>query len=431
MAKSPSDRKIMRFIIVLILLVFASIVLLALSDSGRLGEVDAPPEPEAVSPADATEEPIPEPEPECATLMFGGDVLIHETVFSQAKTGRITYDFRPYFQLFKNVFAADYNCINLETPIDSFGDNDNICGYPCFNAPHEILDGIKEMNIQLCSNSNNHTLDTGYRGLVITKDFITNAGFDSLGTYTSPEEHDALFIKVINGIKVGFCAFTQSTNGNILRDELEAYALDRMREPADEACEDILPRVRALRSAGAEAVVVILHWGTEYDTEPSRHQRQTAQLLCEGGADIIIGSHSHVVQPIEMLNVTREDGSQKKCLVVYSLGNLFCNQNTNKTQTQRGMVTAVKLMRSDSGEVVLSDAFYMPTLLYKTGLKGADFIRLVPAGCCMGGNAPEMPNPEDFEECCSVAYENVAAAAGNAIPAVTDPAHYPEGFFSN
>ena len=430
MAEKPADRKLIRFIIILIILNLIAIVLLSLRDYAVEKENDIPAVTETVSPSEAPEEPQPEAVPESATLMFGGDVLFHESVFSQAKTGRITYDFRPYFQLFKDVFTADYNCINLETPIDSFGDNDNICGYPCFNAPHEILDGIKEMNIQLCSNSNNHTLDTGYRGLVITKNFIKEAGFDTLGTYTSPEEHDAMFIKVINGIKIGFCAFTQSTNGNILRDELEAYAVDRMRESADEACEDILPRVRALRSAGAEAVVVILHWGTEYDTEPSEHQLRTAQLLCEGGADIIIGSHSHVVQPIEMLKVTRADGSQKKCLVVYSLGNLFCNQNTNKTQTQRGMVTAVRFTRDDSGKVVLSDAFYMPTLLYKTGGKGADFIRLVPAGCCMGGNAPEMPDPEDFEDCCSFAYENVVAAAGDAIPAVTDPAHYPEGFFA-
>lgn len=372
-----------------------------------------------------------EESPDCATLMFGGDILIHKSVYTQAKTGSNTYDFTPYVELFQDVFVADYNSVNLETPVDIYGDNESISTYPCFNAPLELLDAIKGMNIDLCTNSNNHMIDYGYKGLLATIAHLDSYGFDRLGTYASQEEHDALFIREINGIKVGFVAYTQTTNGIKLSESKESYAFDRMGMTVS-TVDDILPQVTALRQAGAEIVIAVLHWGTEYNSYPSTAQTKIAYALCEGGVDIIMGSHPHVVQPIERLTFTNEDGSDRNCLVVYSLGNLLCNQSTQSEYTQRGMVVAIRLERGEDGIARFTSAFYMPTLLQVTRLGGADFMRLVPSGKYMDTeNIPEpLAADTSFQQRCAKAYNHVLKIAGDAIPAVTSPEKYPEGFFS-
>jgi len=364
--------------------------------------------------------------------MFGGDILIHKTVYSQAKTGNNTYDFTPYVEFFDDVFVSDYNSVNLETPVDVFGGNKSIKTYPCFNAPIELLDALKRMNIDFCTNSNNHMIDQGYDGLVATIEHLDNYGFDHAGTYASQEKHDEPYIREINGIKIGFLVFTQTTNGIKLSSSREEYAFDRMGTKSTEAVDDILPRANELREAGAEILVAVLHWGIEYDNFPSSSQEKIAYALCEGGVDIIIGSHPHVVQPIEKLTFTNADGTVRDCLVVYSLGNLLCNQSTLSEYTQRGMVVAVKFERGNDGVARFTDAFYMPTFLHITGGSGSGFMRLVAPGRYLDNqNIPELlARDNNFNNRCQVAWNYVTEIAGNAIPAVTDPANYPEGFFS-
>jgi len=384
---------------------------------------------DTVSSGDLVTEPQ---EPDTATLMFGGDILIHKSVYSRAKTGSNTYNFMPFVELFQDVFVADYNAVNLESPVDAYGGNKSIQTYPKFNAPLELLDALKSMNIDLCSNSNNHMIDCGFDGLLATIKNLDAYGFDHLGTYASQEEHDTPFIRDINGIKVGFLAYTQWTNGLKLSAELEEYAFDRMGTKPS-SVEKLLPQVDALRASGAEIIVAILHWGTEYNNYPSYAQENIAHALCEGGVDIIMGSHPHVVQPIEKLTFTNEDGTTRDCLVVYSLGNLLCNQSSQTEYTQRGMVVAVKFERGEDGIARFVDSFYMPTLLHVTWKDGTDFLRLVPAGRYMDSdNIPAPLSSTDvFRDRCRTTWNSVVSIVGDDIPVVTDPDNYPEGFFSS
>lgn len=384
-----------------------------------------------VSSSDFTEPQLPpEPEkPDAATLMFGGDILIHKSVYNQANTGGNSYNFKPYVEYFKDVFVADYNAVNLECPVDAYGDNKNISTYPQFNAPLELLDAIKDMNVDLCSNSNNHMIDQGHEGLLKTLENVRSHGFDTLGTYASPEEHDALFIKELGGIKVGFVAYSQYTNGLKLNKELESYSFDRMGLKAA-TVNDILPKVNELKNAGAEIIVAILHWGIEYNDYPGTAQESIAHGLCEGGVDVIIGSHPHVVQPIEKITVTAEDGTQRDCLIVYSLGNLMCNQSTKGEVTQQGMVVGIRLERGEDGIARLDDAFYMPTLLYVTWEEGSEFMRLIPAARYMdGGEIPEYFNRSGFTARSKDTWNRVRKVVGDDITAVKFPDEYPEGFF--
>lgn len=400
-------------------------------NSNQSSEIQPP-----VSSGDASStdiaEPVlpPEPEkPDAATLMFGGDILIHKSVYTQANTGGDSYDFKPYVEFFKDVFVADYNAVNLECPVDAYGENKKISTYPQFNAPLELLDAIKEMNVDLCSNSNNHMIDQGHDGLLRTLENVRAYGFDTLGTYANQEEHDAPFIKELNGIKVGFVAYTQYTNGLKLSKELEEYSFDRMGIKAA-TVNDILPKVNELKSAGAEIVVAILHWGVEYNDYPGTAQEAIAQGLCEGGVDVIIGSHPHVVQPIKKITVTAEDGSQRECLIVYSLGNLMCNQSTMGEVTQQGMVVGIKLERGEDGIARLDDAFYMPTLLYVTRDKGGEFMRLIPAArYADSDNIPEYFNRSGFAARSEDTWNRVCRIVGDDITAVKSPEEYPEGFF--
>ncbi len=375
-------------------------------------------------------EPEPEPElPDSVTIQMGGDVLIHKTVYSAAQTGSASYDFSPYFSLFKDVFVSDLNIVNLEGPVDAYGGNNKIATYPEFNMPLEILSALKEINIDLCTTANNHSADKGYSGLVNTLKSLKTIGIDSVGTYDSQEAHDTSYIVDINNIKVGVASYTTYVQGKIKSSV--PYCVNVTGDKEKEIISSVKSGIDKLKADGAEFIIVAIHWGTEYKDAPSSVQKKVAKQLCEYGADVIMGGHSHCVQPIELLTVDR-GGVESKALVIYSLGNFFVNQDSlNKPKTQEGMVVSVKAVRGEDGYVRLVDSFYMPTFTYVRGTKGSDYMRIVAAGeYAFDNTLPSVFKDEAAWKKCKNAWNNVNKTVGSAIPSVTDPSAYPEGFFS-
>ena len=170
---------------------------------------------------------------------------------------------------------------------------------------------------------------------------------------------------------------------------------------------------------------------------PSADLRKAAAALCDAGVDILLGGHSHCVQPIEWLTVDR-GGVESKALVVYSLGNFFANQTAlDRPKTQYGMIVSVKAQRDEDGVVRVSDAFYLPTYCYVRGDKGDNFMRI----CYSGRFAySEDIKYEDYSDVfknenamntCKAAWKHVTSVVGDAIPAVYSPSEYPEGFFAD
>ncbi|WP_186438275.1 CapA family protein [Cohnella terricola] len=275
-----------------------------------------------------------------ATLLAVGDIMSHMPQlpgYYNAKSQN--YDFTPWFAQVKPILEkGDWVIGNLETPIA--GKDLKFTGFPRFNAPDELAFAIKQSGIQLVSTANNHSLDRGVPGVRRTLGTVRKAGLIPVGTSVSLTDRSRKVIEERNGIRLGFLAYTYGTNGIPLPAD-SAYAVNLI-DP------DTIKRdIASLRQAGAEAVVVSLHFGVEYQRMPNAEQKQLVRELVKAGADIVLGSHPHVVQPYEEIDVPAsesEDGTAKKGIAIYSLGNFISNQTGNWKDV--GLIFGVQLTKT-------------------------------------------------------------------------------------
>lgn len=366
-------------------------------------------------------------EPDLSTpdikIQFAGDVLLHAKPVSGAKTGENTYDFDPYFSQIREYVDGDLAICNMEGPVDAHGNNEKISYYPQFNSPYEILEGIKNMGFNFVTTANNHTFDQYLDGLINTRNNVIKAGLDFAGTNETQEQHDTYFIKEYNGIKIGVIAYSALDNGlsGAIPQEARSYVMRMFDSSPDSA--DILTmisEIQACREAGAEFVIVSLHWGVEYVDTPPDGFEEIAHQLCDGGADIIMGNHSHCVQPIETYTANRVDG-EKETLIIYSLGNFFADQIAlNMPKTQYSMLVNVNIHKNKQGEIEFGECSYLPTLTYRyQKASGKWGFYLLPAGKMMDAEQrPEVFMSDSDWEKAGKAWEHVTKVVGDDIPAV-------------
>jgi poly-gamma-glutamate synthesis protein (capsule biosynthesis protein) len=308
--------------------------------------------------------PSPSPEPVTITLQFAGDIILHSSPIRGAKTGESTYDFKPFFEAISPYITGDLALCNMETPVDVFGGNQDLSSYPRFNAPYEILEALDYAGFNHLINGNNHVFDKGFGGLEATLRNFEKAGFSSDGARGDSETFQVPTILDVNGISVGLLSYTDSVNGlePLVGEEERSYAVRRFRSDTLDGLPAMTEEITALRSAGAELVIVALHWGAEYRDEPAETQVQIAEALCAAGADVIFGGHSHCVQPLRW--VTRPaDGS--RCLIMYSLGNFFADQTALDPpigKTQYGALVSLSVTKNPGGLIELGDCAVLPTL---------------------------------------------------------------------
>jgi poly-gamma-glutamate synthesis protein (capsule biosynthesis protein) len=290
---------------------------------------------------------------------------MHTTPVRHANTGGDTYDFTSFFEAIRPYIDGDLSICNMETPVDAYGGNKNLSGYPIFNAPYEILEALKFAGFDHLVTANNHSFDKKLYGLQNTLENISRAGLTSTGTYTSEEEFNTPTILDVNGLQVGIIAYTYSLNGldTWVPSDLRPFAIRKFNDGSLTDIPRMTEDIENLRQAGAELVVVSLHWGAEYGDKPSAMQERIARALCEAGADIIYGTHSHSPHPMEWY--TRgEDG--RRSLIMYSLGNFAADQiAANRLKTQYGMLVDVTVTKSPDGSVTLDDCSVLPTLFYR------------------------------------------------------------------
>ncbi|MDE6932181.1 MAG: CapA family protein [Oscillospiraceae bacterium] len=319
-------------------------------------EVLAEPEETPVEVPEEPSEPEP-PAPTTATLAVCGDAMSHMPVTNDAWNGE-KYDYVRVMSGAKSrVEAADYAVVNLET---TFAGGPKYSGYPAFNSPDGMAQGLKDLGFDLCLTANNHSLDKGWSGLSRTLDVLDETGLAHVGTSRSQEERDAnLVVADVGGISVAFLGYTYGTNGipvpkdhpyciNVFNtDYLSGLReLDRDRLAAD---------LEQAKAADADLIAVMIHWGVEYQTKQNAYQEEVADFLFANGADIILGGHSHVPQPMELR--TLEDGRQG--FVCYSLGNFISSQNDEYTDTTA--VLTLELTRdNETGEAQVTGYSYAP-----------------------------------------------------------------------
>lgn len=273
------------------------------------------------------------------SLVAAGDNLIHGPIYRQAKerSGGTGFDFTYAYQhIAPYIEGADLAFINQETPLG--GTELGLKSYPMFNSPQELGDHMISIGFNLVSQATNHILDAYEKGLLNTVAYWRSQEGVIMAGVAADEADDTLQILECKGVKVALLAYTYGTNGLSLPSDSEAiiHTID------DEA---ILTDL-SLANEVADIVIVSMHWGVEYQAEPNNEQRRLAQLVADGGADIIIGTHPHVIQTAEMLDTA--DG--RRVPVFYSLGNLISAQN--KPATMLGALAEVDMTYDTAAETL-------------------------------------------------------------------------------
>ncbi|RVU53909.1 CapA family protein [Anaerosphaera multitolerans] len=246
-------------------------------------------------------------------ILATGDIMYHLPLYIKtlnSETGK--YDFSTYYEKMRDqIEASDIVVGNFETTVNP---NWKLSGHPMFNTPIEALEYLKSAGFDILSTANNHCLDTSIEGVETTIEAIESVGLQNFGTYNNGERK--LLTVEENGIKVGFLAYTESFNGlDYGIEEEKLYMLS----PMDESL--ITSEIEELKSQGTDFIVIYPHWGVEYRTVPSDYQRQMNEFFLNAGADVVLGSHPHVLQPVEYREI---DGENK--FSIYSMGNSISNQ---------------------------------------------------------------------------------------------------------
>src|SRR6266511_3951852 len=202
-------------------------------------------------------------------------------------------------------------CPQPETPLSP--DDRHVSGYPTFNTPPELADAIRAAGYGSCSVASNHAMDQGPRGVAATLGALDRVGVGHAGTARSAAEATRPEIHLVNGIRAGLLAYTYGLNGGDTRPAGQRWLVNFI------SPRRILADARAAKRAGAQFVAVSLHWGTQYQVAPTAEQRALARtLLASPDIDLLIGSHAHVVQPVERI------GDK---YVLYGLGNFLSNES--------------------------------------------------------------------------------------------------------
>lgn len=281
--------------------------------------------PQAVSLPASEPEPSSEPEPEpvvtTVRVSASGDNLIHDGIYLQAKkraaaAGEDGYDFAALYEHVAPIYQSyDLNLINAETLVS---DELEPSSYPRFCSPGDVARELYDIGMRGFFLSNNHIYDKGAEGIASTLRFWASMPDDCFtsGLYRGAEDYGNLAACEINGVSFAFAAYTESTNGLSTPAGAEANVIYTSEE-------DVIRAQLEKASREADVVVVSVHWGVENTHTVSDRQRELAQKLADWGADIVIGTHPHVVQTIEEL--TAADG--RTVPVAYSLGNFVSAQD--------------------------------------------------------------------------------------------------------
>lgn len=275
-------------------------------------------------------------------LVFVGDAMQHIAQIENAKQPTGGYDYSKCFKhIESDIATADFATVNLETPLGG----KPYSGYPCFCAPDEFAQELKETGFDLYLTANNHCLDRRDAGAKRTIEMLNKMKLKHIGTYRNQTDCDSLtpLITDVKGVKLAFLNYTYGTNGIPIQKDIVVNIIDRRRISHD---------IDKARAAGAEMLCVCLHWGDEYHLLPNKSQQDLADFLVEKGVDLIIGGHPHVIQPME---IRHNKKLNKDVFIVYSLGNFISNMKT--TDTRGGAMAKVTLSKTEKG-VTLKSASY-------------------------------------------------------------------------
>ena len=276
-----------------------------------------------------------------------GDILLHTPVEKSAKREDGSYSYDAIFENTKDLIeAADLALVNQEVILG--GAELGISGYPRFNAPYEVGTDLVEAGFDVICHATNHAMDQGKDGVTNCLSFWENnyPEIQVLGLHDNPD--DPLYIYEKDGMKIAFLNYTYGTNGIALPSDMP-YAVDLLSNK-----NKVIADIQYAESV-ADFTVVCPHWGTEYRLTADASQEKWTKLFFENGVDLVLGTHPHVIEPIELLT---DEETGHSMLVYYSLGN-FVNWTSSSgsgiANRMVGGMAQITLTRTEDGEVAIAD----------------------------------------------------------------------------
>ncbi len=262
-------------------------------------------------------------------LLFAGDAMCHSPQIEAARQTDGSLDFRGSFADVKQYFdRADIAVVNLETTISP---DNRYSGYPTFSSPAEYAEALAWAGADIAMLANNHCCDRGARGIRSTVATLDRLGVAHTGAFADAADHERNRVLRVehNGVKFAFVNYTYGTNGMPVPSDCMVNLMDTL----------LMAEDLRLAAEDADCVVACVHWGEEYRSRPSRNQHRVADFLRRHGADIVVGSHPHVVQPAK---------ADSNGVIIYSLGNFVSNQR--KRYCDGGIIAEVEVVKSAAGK---------------------------------------------------------------------------------
>lgn len=317
-------------------------------------------------------------------MVFAGDAMQHGPQLRNARQSDNTYSYRHCFDYVKDyISSADFSAVNLEAPLAG----EPYKGYPQFSAPDSYAQALFDLGFDLLQTTNNHCLDRGAKGAMRTFNTLNRLRIPQVGLYPDIATADSLspYISDIRGIKMAFLAYTYGTEFGKGNSPIVVNYIDR---------EKIRRDIARAKSLNVDGICVMMHWGEEYHMLPDETQRSLADFIFKEGADIIIGTHPHVIEPCE---IRTDPTTGKRKLLVYSLGNFISNQN-DLTSRGGAMVRLHITKDLDNGGITIKDASYSLVFVQKPNTGAANCFQLIPAGRDSLVSKQNLPTYKSFLE---------------------------------
>lgn len=326
-----------------------------------------------------------------ATWTAAGDIVFHGPILNSETyrdSGNDSYDYSPIFDYCRSLLeSADVSTVTLETSLA--GEDAGYSGYPMFRAPDELADSLAGCGFDMVNLASNHLLDGGDDGLLRTMKVLTEKKLSYMGT-RSGEDQKRYEIVDANGIKVGVISYVYETTEEDSETSINAIPVSADIAPLinsfdyndlDSFYSELEEALGAMKEEGAQYTIAYMHWGTEYQTTQSEEQEEIAQALCDMGVDALIGSHPHVIQPVDVLT---SSGGNHQMLCAYAIGNFLSNQQIAYMQgdlptgeTEDSYLLSLSLSSDAGGHVSLTDVTFTPVWTHRyEGENGAAFVVL-------------------------------------------------------
>lgn len=366
--------------IILIALATVLVLLVVLIARGCDAKPAKQPEDELVVP-EIVPEVVPEVDPDViATVAAVGDIMIYDSLIADAKQEDSTYDFTSCFEaIYPYTASADLTLGNLE--MNMLGKQPymgNTTTAPYFNAPENLAANLSAIGFDILQTANTYSIMNGMDGLKSTINILNQNGIDHVGTHINDPAESAsggVVLREVNGIRIAIIGFTKGVNNMSLPNNSK-YAVDLLYTDyntnySQVDTTSILERIDAAKNTDPDVIIAMLHWGEEYNVEVKDTQKEIRDLMFKNGVDVILGSHSHIVGPMEMVEVETTEGKKKECFVAYSLGNFFSDMSHKDNAMESVILNLTFTKSGETGETTISDASYTPLYILKRE-EGAD-----------------------------------------------------------